>query len=156
MLSFKQEIQRIWYHPRFSSSGTSMQVAHLVVQIDPMPVLGERTRPCRKESPLAQRVVCGAFLCRCWVVWGIRSNYIPWPPQMVSRRCGGFCVIGVVVRFAKLSKDKAKVEPDFFCCINHNQTYQSSSINRLWTFILVHISFVAGHHFLGRALRCFA
>lgn len=42
--------------------------------------------------------------CRyCWVVWGIRSNYIPWPPQMVSRRCGGFCVIGVVVRFAKLS-----------------------------------------------------
>lgn len=55
MLSFNQEIQRIWYHPRFCSSGRSMQVAHLVVQIDPLPVLGERTRPCRKESPLAQR-----------------------------------------------------------------------------------------------------
>lgn len=39
----------------------SIQVAHLVVQIDPMRVLGERTRPCRKESPLAQPVVCGLF-----------------------------------------------------------------------------------------------
>ena len=44
------------------------KVAHLVVQIDPMPVLGERTRPCRKESPLAQRPLAqSVFEGRCWV-----------------------------------------------------------------------------------------